>query len=1428
MTGIVKRLSTCAAFAMLLAPSTVVAGPHPVTVSAITQLSAWGQLGSSQKSADRRQESDLLANARQAMKEGKFDLAENYIRRAEQLNINHEENVLFRAFVDTPEKLRRDLNKLQQDGLVTRRLPSTRLLPPLGSNAENIPQDPFTARQLEKGSDLSQPQATQSLQPPIPNSATPFADISTPSTGDSPSAFQTSQTVNNPFNAERDSNGLNREPRVSADSVPLLQTYPRTNTPPVAASQVGGGLAESQDLLRTARLSLASGDWSRSIQLLQAANKLSVEYPLHADSPAKVQQLIDQSRTLASGPPPGADPRDYQRDFARFLMQQSTGLLQYRDYATARKLAEQAGNLQVEFGQFEQTPEMLLQEITQGERALAASASPAQDGGNPGTSGTSPATARIFDPPALPREITADGQENVGDEDLWNSKRTEVLGLLAAARTAFQQGDIQQAETLTRQAESLKVPDQVFRDGDLRPWMMRLEIGKRTQRLPAVQQAGGTQIPDNVGAAPVVGPFAVEQSIYSPERDTTRNELASADDPNRGSIAPFTDGSNTIQVGNSGPDLLQQGEQALQDGDLPAAKSLFLQAWKDESRLDSVTRERLQDHLQMLNASTEPEQIPSGQIGLPTPLESVSTEQTVLYRQLISEVAQQQRQADQLAKTYPREALEKLQAIRERVARSELTPSARKQMLTRVDISINRLTKLIEDNLVQIELDEHNRDVTAQVERERNLDTEIQNKLAVIVEDFNQLIDEQRYAEAEVLVRQARQLDPENPVTVNLSWKSKFIRRHRQDKSSGERREEGFVHGMQSIDDSAIPMDDRDPYQLPEDIRSWEILSENRRNRYLRDTQSHLNEAELEIQRRLKEPVEVRFDDRPLSEVMETLASVCGVNMFLDPEGLMAEAVTSDTRVSINLNQPVSLNSALTLILQPLRLSHVIQNEVLKITSEQTRDSSVYSQVYNVADLVIPIPNFIPNYNSMGLSGALAKAHDVGFGSTAGSRPYDMALPVMANGPAGNGNVNTSVLGQQLSSSPIGRGGSRNSQTVGFGPGGVGGGPQADFDSLIELITTTIAPTTWDEVGGPGSVEGFEGNLSLVVSQTQDVHRQVADLLEQLRRLQDLQVTIEVRFITISDDFFERIGVDFDLDIDDNTNIGDATDPNDNSGIADNGPSVTVGWDSTGMPTADLDLQFSQGSFGATAPLFGGFDPGSAANFGFAILSDIEAFFVIQALQGSTRTNIMQSPKVTLFNGQQAYVSDTTQKPFVTSIIPVVGDFAAAQQPVIVILNEGTSLSVQAVVSPDRRFVRLTLVPFFSRIGEVTEFTFTGRTSTNSGSINVDPTTGDSVQDGAQTITEGTTVQLPEFAFTTVTTTVSVPDGGTVLLGGIKRLREGRTERGVPMLNKIPYLNRLFSNTGIGRDAQSLMLMVTPRIIIQEEEEEALLGTSAP
>jgi len=56
-----------------------------------------------------------------------------------------------------------------------------------------------------------------------------------------------------------------------------------------------------------------------------------------------------------------------------------------------------------------------------------------------------------------------------------------------------------------------------------------------------------------------------------------------------------------------------------------------------------------------------------------------------------------------------------------------------------------------------------------------------------------------------------------------------------------------------------------------------------------------------------------------------------------------------------------------------------------------------------------------------------------------------------------------------------------------------------DYDSLIELLTSVVAPTTWDEVGGPGSIREFAYAQSLIFSQSQEVHEQIELILAALR-----------------------------------------------------------------------------------------------------------------------------------------------------------------------------------------------------------------------------------------------------------------------------------------------------------------------------------------
>jgi len=60
-------------------------------------------------------------------------------------------------------------------------------------------------------------------------------------------------------------------------------------------------------------------------------------------------------------------------------------------------------------------------------------------------------------------------------------------------------------------------------------------------------------------------------------------------------------------------------------------------------------------------------------------------------------------------------------------------------------------------------------------------------------------------------------------------------------------------------------------------------------------------------------------------------------------------------------------------------------------------------------------------------------------------------------------------------------------------PSGKGGQGGANFQQLIQLITDTIAPTTWDEVGGPGAISSYSAGGGVFVDADGVVHRTVRD-----------------------------------------------------------------------------------------------------------------------------------------------------------------------------------------------------------------------------------------------------------------------------------------------------------------------------------------------
>jgi hypothetical protein len=83
---------------------------------------------------------------------------------------------------------------------------------------------------------------------------------------------------------------------------------------------------------------------------------------------------------------------------------------------------------------------------------------------------------------------------------------------------------------------------------------------------------------------------------------------------------------------------------------------------------------------------------------------------------------------------------------------------------------------------------------------------------------------------------------------------------------------------------------------------------------------------------------------------------------------------------------------------------------------------------------------------------------------------------------------------------------------------------------------------------------------------------------------------------------------------------------------------------------------------------------------------------------------------------------------------------------------------------------------------------------------------------------------VPTFTSVRARTSVVVPDGGEALVAGYSSVSEGRNEFGVPVLGKVPYLDRGFRNVGAGRDVRRTTLSVKVRIINLAEEEERQTG----
>ena len=143
-------------------------------------------------------------------------------------------------------------------------------------------------------------------------------------------------------------------------------------------------------------------------------------------------------------------------------------------------------------------------------------------------------------------------------------------------------------------------------------------------------------------------------------------------------------------------------------------------------------------------------------------------------------------------------------------------------------------------------------------------------------------------------------------------------------------------------------------------------------------------------------------------------------------------------------------------------------------------------------------------------------------------------------------------------------------------------------------------------------------------------------------------------------------------------------------------------------------------------------------------------------------------------------------------------------------ISSGFSLGLQGVISADRRYVSLNVS--FQLQGPITfaQVDYQQAITTASGSFT-----------GQGSIAKNT-FQTPNFQNTSIGTTITVPDKGTAVLGGQRVTTDYEVEVGVPVMSKIPVVNRFFTNRINSKTEKTLLLMIRPEILIQQETEDVL------
>jgi general secretion pathway protein D len=333
------------------------------------------------------------------------------------------------------------------------------------------------------------------------------------------------------------------------------------------------------------------------------------------------------------------------------------------------------------------------------------------------------------------------------------------------------------------------------------------------------------------------------------------------------------------------------------------------------------------------------------------------------------------------------------------------------------------------------------------------------------------------------------------------------------------------------------------------------------------------------------------------------------------------------------------------------------------------------------------------------------------------------------------------------------------------GAGSVGGG-----EDLLQEPNETLGPQAVI-VGRNRIISDPKDNKILVIGPPESV-RKVQTILDRLdRRPQQVYLSTVIGQLELNNDF--EFGVDWVQTFKKISGQSGVASGNLNSGIGTGGGFIN----SNGQVVANPRSISSTGAFPALSGLTI-----------YGAIGDAVSLFV-RALDSRSDFKVLARPAIYTANNKRAVISSGQRVPVPESTLSNLTTGTTGG-----IINNSSSTAVAATINYQDVELHLEVIPLINANNEVT---------LKIAQIN------DTL--GAENNISGT--EAPTINSQRLTTTVTVPSGATVVLGGLIQDKITKDVSGIPYLMDVPYLGTLFKYTTNNRTRDELLVFIQPTVV---------------